>query len=386
MKMNQIAEIVNTITAEVEGITPLETENLSNVVETGDQIINVMGLDNFVRALSDHIGRMIFVDRVYGGRAPSVLMDGWEYGSILQKVSVKNLPAAEENESWELQDGASYDENIFTKLVVSEKFWNKRTTFEIPLSIAERQVKSAFNSATQLNAFVSMLYNVVNNSLTVKRDALIMRTINNFIAETIYADYNGAALNSKSGVRAVNLLYLYNQQFTANLTAAQAITNPDFIRFAVYVMTNYIDQMKVMSQKFNVGGADRFTPESDLHVVMLSEFFNAAGVYLQSDTFHERYTALPNADTVAFWQGSGVANDFADHSAIDVITASKQNAVKASGVIGVMFDRNALGVTNYDRRVTSHYNNRAEFWNQWHKFEAGYFNDLEENGVVFLVA
>lgn len=387
MKMNQIAEIVNTITAEVEGITPLVTEDLSNVVEVGEQIINVMGVDNFVRALSDHIGKMIFVNRVYGGRAPSVLMDGWEYGSILQKVSIAKLPTAQENESWELVDGASYDENIFTAVTVSEKFWNKKTTFEIPVSFAERQVKSAFNTPTQLNSFISMIYTVVNNTLTVKRDALIMRTINNFMAETLAAEYNGVAFNSKSGVRAVNLLYLFNQKSgTTAITAEQAVTNPEFIRFAVYVMTNYIDQLKVMSQKFNIGGADRFTPESDLHVVMLSEFYNAAGVYLQSDTFHDRYTALPNADTVPFWQGSGESNEFADHSAIDVLTASNQTAVKTSGILGVFFDRNALGVSNYERRVTSKYNNRAEFWNEWHKFEAGYFNDLEENGIVFFVA
>ena len=386
MKVTQIAELLNSIVPEEIGRVTVANEDLTGLVDMGGNIESVYGLDNWVEALVDRIGRMVFVNRPYSGSAPGVLMDGWEYGSVLAKVMPTKLLEAEENESWELRDGASYDENIFTKIAVSAKFYNSKVAWEIPISIAKMQVKESFTSATEMNSFVSMIYTWVENSLTVKVDSLIRRTVNNFIGETVYADYQGAELNTKSGQRAINLLKLYNDSTGEELTAEKAIENPAFIRYAVLTMSNYMDYLADMSVKYNVGGQPRFTPKADQRVIMLSQFKNAANVYLQSDTFHNEYTALPGADTVTYWQGTGNGADtFADRSTIDIKT-SAGNSVKVTGVIAFIRDRNALGVNNFNRRVTSKWNAKAEFWNEWHKSEGQYFNDLNENGVVFFVA
>ena len=386
MKVEQVYTLTNTAMQEVLGESAVVAEDLSNVVDLGKQLLSAgqESVDNYVRKLHDQIGRMMFVNLVYGGRAPSVLMDGWEYGSILEKVSAE-LPDAEENEDWKLQDGTSYDPNIFTQPKVITKLFNGRVTFEIPVSTTEDQVKSAFQSATQLNAFYSMIQTSIQNSMTIKMDALVMRTINNMIAESFYADMPSGNYTGAGGTHAVNLLYLYNQKFGTSLTAADALVTPAFIRYAAMTMANYIDRLRVMSTLFNIGGAERFTPDDRLHVVMLSEFKNAAGSYLQSDTFHNEYTALPEAESVVYWQGSGTGYAFSDTSKINV-TTSGGHAVEASGIIGIMFDRDALGVTNLDRKVNTYYNPKASFWNEWHKFFAGYFNDLNENMVVFYVA
>lgn len=390
MLMTQVYEILNTITTEILGEETVVNEDLSNVVDIGRAFENLdNGLDNYVRRLQDHIGRMVFVDRVYSGRAPRVLMDGWEYGSILEKVRAA-LPEATENESWNLQDGASYDPNVFTAPQVSVKFFNKRVTFEIPISITEKQVKSSFSNATQLNAFYSMIQTAIENSMTVKLDSLIMRTINTAIAETVYSEYTGGSstYDDSTGVRAVNLLYMYNETLPESatpLTAANAIHDPDFIRFASYQMALYSDRLAVISTLFNVGGTEKFTPKDRQHFVMLSEFKRAADVYLQSDTFHDEFTKLPDAESVTYWQGSGIDYAFESTSAINVTTADN-HTVNVSGVLGVIFDRDTLGVANLDRRVTTNYNPKAEFWNEWHKSDAGYFLDLDENCVVFFVA
>lgn len=387
MLVNQVYEILNTITQEILGDSIIVNEDLSNIVDIGRAFENAGSLDNYVRKLNDHIGKMIFVDRVYSGRAPSVLMDGWEYGSILEKVR-GDLPDATENETWELQDGASYDPNIFTRPSVSVKFFNDRVTFEVPVSFTERQVKSAFSSAVQMNAFMSMIRTNVENSLTVKMDSLIMRTINAGIGETLHKEFPGGTYTGASGVRAVNLLYLYNQRFTQNLTAAAAITDPAFIRFASYMIKNYVRRMQDMSRLFNIGATAKFTPADRMHVVMLDEFKNAADVYLYDglNQFNTENIRLPGSmETVAYWQGSGLAYGFADTSAINVKTPSG-DTVSAGGIIGVIFDRDTLGVTNVDRRVTTNYNAKAEFFNEWHKRDAGYFLDLDENFVVFYLA
>lgn len=384
MEINQIYSLMNNVTQEILGNSALLQEDLSNVVDVGTEIFNASSVDAYVRSLVNHIGKVIFVNRPYSGNTPSILWDGWEYGSVLEKVRAE-MPEATENESWELENGASYDTNVFYKPTVSAKFFNKKVTFEIPMSITERQVKQSFSSAAQLNGFISMLYNAVDKSMTVKIDSLIMRTIDNMIAETVYSEYGAANLNSKSTVKAVNLLYLYNQRYSQNLSAANAVTDPDFIRFAAYEMGVYMARLSKMSSLFNVGGVDRFTPRDMLHIVTLADFRKSADVFLQSDVFHNALTELPNAETVPYWQGSGTGYAFNDISKVYVTTADN-HSVTVTGVLGVMFDRDALGVCNLDRRVTTNYNAKAEFFNYWHKFEAGYFNDFNENFVVFFVA
>ena len=384
MEVKQIYNIMNTVTDEILGESAVVNEDLSNIVDIGTAIFNASAVDNYVKSLVNHIGKVIFVNRPYSGNVPSVLMDGWEYGSVLEKINAE-LPNATENESWDLTDGTSYDPNVFYKPTVEAKFFNKKVTFEIPMSFTEKQVMESFNNAEQLNGFLSMLYNAVDKSMTVKLDALVMRTINNMIGETLHADFAEGTYTGGSGVKAVNLLYLYNQRYGTSLTADKAITEPEFIRFASYEMGVYMSRMSKISNLFNIGGKDRFTPSDMLHVVMLADFKKAANVFLQSDVFHDSFTELPNADVVPYWQGSGTGYGFTDISAVKITTASGA-AIDASGILGVMFDHDALGVTNLDRRVTTNYNPKAEFYNNWYKFDAGYFNDTNENFVVFFVA
>lgn len=384
MKVNQIYEILNPVIKEVIGETAILQEDLSNVVEIGDAVFNARDYDNFVRSLVDRIGRTIFVTRKYTGSAPSVLMDSWEYGAVLQKIRAK-MPEVSENESWELEDGASYDQDIFYKPEVSAKFWNKRTTFEVDRSVADIQVKSAFSSPDEMNRFLEMLFNEVDKVMQVSFDALIMRTINNFTAETIYDEYEGGDLTASSGVRAVNLLKLYNDAHSgATLTQAQAIESPEFLRFAAFKIRKYATIMGKMSTLFNMGGERRFTPRDYLHIVMLNDFKSGADIYLQSSTFHKELVALPNAEEVACWQGLGTDLEFGNVSKINVKTASNHE-VECDGIICVMFDRDALGVTCYNKRTTTHRNEKAEFTNYFHKEDAGYFNDYDENFVVFFI-
>lgn len=389
MEVKQIYTLINSVSGEVLGKTDIVQEDLTGVVDLGTEVFNANAVDNYVKSLVNHIGKVIFVNRPYAGKVPSVLMDAWEFGSVLEKISA-DIPAATENDTWDLQDGQTYAQDTFHKPTVTAKFFNSKVTFEVPVSITERQVKESFSSAEQLNGFLSMIYSAVEKSMTIKADALIMRTINNMIAETLKADkkaFGGASVNyaSASTVRCVNLLKLYNENKGTTLTAAKAITDPEFIRFASYQMGLYADRMQTVSTLFNVGAKERFTPVDMLHTVLLSDFAKAAQAYLYSDTYNKEQVLLPNAETVPSWQASGKNYDFASVSTINVKSASGE-AVNVSGVLGVMFDRDALGVCNLDRRVTTTYNAKAEFFNNYFKFDAGYFNDTNENFVVFFVA
>lgn len=385
MNVKQIYQLTNDAIKEITGREDLLQEDLSNVVEVGTELFKATDYDHYVKALVNKIGRTIFVNRKYSGEAPSVLKDGWEYGSVLEKISAE-MPQAVENESWQLEDGTSYDPNIFNAPKVSVKFFNKRTTFEIDMSVTELQVKESFTSAQALNGFISMLYNNVDKAMTARMDALVKRTINNFIGETLASEYPTADYANSSGVRAINLLKLYNDSHAVALTTANALTTPDFIRFATAEIKKVSSRMRSLSVLFNIGGKERFTPTDLQHIVLHADFDANAIAYLQSDTFHKDLISLPTHEIVSYWQGTGKKFEWGSTSKINVKTASDGKVVELANIIGVIFDNDALGVNNFNKRVTTNYNAKAEFWNNFYKEDAQYFNDLNENFVVFFMA
>lgn len=378
MKVTQLKDIVNGVTSEVLGKDDVLAEDLSNLVDVGNEIVDTENIDNYVKKLIDRIGKVVFVNRLYAGGVPSVLMDSWEFGSIVEKISA-DMPDADTNDSWNLQDGQEYSQDTFYQPKVSAKFFNSQVTFDVKLSFTSKQVQESFTSVNDLNAFLSMLETGVENSMTVKLDGLIMRTINNMTAQI---------LDEGQAMQKVNLLSQYNAISGAKLTADKALQDKDFLKYASLVIKQYQARVTTMSTLFNQGAKARFTNTTDLHTVLLSDFADNAEVYLMSDTTHNDMVSLPQHETVPYWQGSGKTYAFKDVSTIDAkITSGKTTKeVKQSGILGVMFDTNALGVSNLDQRTTTAYNARAEFYTNFYKLDAGFFNDLDENFVVFYIA
>lgn len=380
MNVEQVYTLVNNATEEALGEQGLLNRDLTNVVDVGTAIFDANAVDKYVKSLVNHIGKVIFVNRAYSGSVPSVLMDGWEYGSVAEKIRAE-LPDAQINSTWDLTSNTSYDPNVFIAPTVAAKFYNNKVTFELQLSLAERQVKQSFSNATQLNSFVAMLYNEVDKKMTIATEQLIMSTIDLAIGATMDAESAGSAT---TGTKAVNLLYEYNQQFGTSLGVTAALTTPEFLKFAAYRIGLYADRLAKISSLFNVEGNARFTPEDMRRTVLLSDFAKAIGPYSLSPAYNEQYLKLPEAETVAYWQGSGTGYDFTDVSAIDVTHGA--DTYTYDGILGIMFDRDALAVCNTDRRVTTNYNAKAEFFNNFYKFDASYFVDLGENFVVFYIA
>lgn len=386
MEVKQIYALLNDVIAEQVGEeATLLNEDLSNVVDVGKAVFNATSFDKFTKALVDRIGKVIFVDRRYEGTVPSVIYDGFEYGAVLEKIG-SEIPEYTENETWDLTNGQSYDPNVFYGSSVYAKFFSRYVTFEVPISIADKQAKSAFSSKEQLTRFVSMLFGKVEDAMTLAEESLVMRAINGAIAETIYDDYGANYIGASSGVKAINLLYLYNQDHSGSeLTQEKALKSPDFIRFASVEIMKVANRMKKVSTLFNVGGKKRFTPMKNMKIVMHSDFSANAKAYLYSATFHDEYVKLPKADEVPYWQGSGDDYDIAQTTAIDVkLPSDNTKTVACDGILCVMFDEEALGVLNFERYTTSDYNGKAEFTNYWHKQKACQFLDLNENIVVFL--
>lgn len=439
MKVKQISEILNDIiTGESLGINEISEENLENIVSIAGTINEKLGVDNYIKALTNRIGKVVFVNRSYKAKAPDVLMDGWTYGSILQKIDA-DMPETTTNESWGigngegqhgLVEGRTYDQDIFTGAIgVRQRFFNGKTTYEIDISIPWVQVEESFGSLEQLNAFFDMIYVKINNKMELNTRNLTMRTINNFIAAKLYYAFskstpqdtenslsrqietavaNGTELSTIIGnnteVSAINLLGMYKESRPDDasiqaLDAESCITDLGFIKFASYQIALFSDRVSDISTLFNMGERERFTPKDRQHLVLLSEFAKAADVFLQSDTFHEEFTKLPKSETVIYWQGSGKDYSFSSTSKISVANRNfvkvvngeptdmpEIKKIQMTGVIGCLFDNDALGICNMKQRVHNHENKKGEFTNLFYKNDAQYFNDYHENFIVFFVA
>lgn len=378
MLVKQVADLVNESVKSYLGEGAVLNEDLSNVVDFGKELFDATSYDNYVRSLVDHIGKVVFVSRKYNGIAPTLLSDAWEFASVLEKVN-GGLYEAEENESWNLQDGKVYEQQQFYKPVATAKFFNNKITFEIPCSITDRQVKSSFDNAVQLNAFVSMIFNDVDKSMTARIDKLILDTVGAMIGVTV--------LDDKNGLKAVNLLKNYNTQFGTSLKAVNALTDPEFIRYAILQMRLTISRMRTLGTWYNLGEQPRFTTSDNLKSIMLDQFKEAAGVYLYdaAGQYNTENLKLQAAETVPFWQGAGTDYSLDSISTIDLKLPDGRTA-KQSGIIAVAFDKDALMIANTDRRVTTDYNHKAEFYNNWFKYECSFFADTNENFVVFYIA
>lgn len=385
MQVNQIYEILNDIMLEVtgqpqEGEEPayILQEDLSNIVDIGTMVFSNNWRDNYVRAMINRIGREVFVDRTYEGYAPSVLRDAWEYGSIMAKTRCKIFDA-KVNPSWNLQAGQTVNQFEFNPPTVYEKFFNSKVAWQIDCSFTEVQLRESFTSAAAMNRFYSMIENRIAQSMTIYTDSLIMRTINNFIGEKLYAN-NGV----------IDLLAGYNEGQATPITAAAAMRSKEFLRYAALTIALFVDRLRAPSANFNIMDGDdtniTFTPREFAHLVLHSDLAKAMEVYLQSDTYHDELVKIGEYETVPFWQTQGSEYDLTDTSAIDIKLASDNtHTVSRNYIVGVLFDRDALGVLNDNRRTTSAYNANGEYWTNFYKVDTSYFNDLAENGIIFVL-
>ena len=382
MTINQIATQLNAINQEMFGETTLINETLSNIADVGKEVTATLtasgNFDKYIGALIDRIGRTMYVDRTYTSQAPNILKDAWEYGSILMKVRAE-LPDAEDNLTWPTGsntvlgdlDGSSIDPFVINTPDASAKLYNKKTTFEVPITFADYQLREAFTSAEEMSRFFAMIENRIRMKMTLCTDALIMRTINNLIA-----------LKINSGKNVVNLLSEYNGAFGTTLTTQAAQKDPDFLKFCAKTIAMYKEYLKSASTLYNESGYVTFTPADKLKAVFLSDFAKNMEVYLYGDTYHNEFVKLEGYEEVPYWQGSGTTGSWTDRSTIKGTpeglntngtagTGAAGSAVDQSGIVAVLFDEEAAVVCNQ---------------NYFYKWDSAQINDVEENAVVFVIA
>lgn len=392
MEVKQIASILNsTIVPEAMGGEDITlAEDLSNIVTVGEQVSQYLtvgnNMDNAVKKVIDKVGKTINWTRPYIGMAPNIIRDSWEYGSILEKNRAA-LAEYAENPAWGLVNGTDYLDGKYYMPDVSSKLFNKKTTFEVNMSFAERQFRESVLSAAGVASFFGMIESRITDSMTVALDALSMRVIDNFAIEHFKADGKGV----------INLLAAYNTAYSQSLTAEAALTDKAFLRFACMEIMLWRSRMRGIGQQFNLEQFDTHSPYEDQRMILHTDFAAGVKVFLESDTFHNDLLKFGEYAEVPYWQsckGFTHANTMkiggkpasGPWSSVYEGETINQNTASCEYVIGMVLDRDACAICCEDSRVASQYVPKGEFYTNFYKRDAEYLNDLAENGIIFTLA
>ena len=376
--VNQIFNIVNDVAKQTFGEKAINVVDTSTLVALGDVVLKSdENTENFTNTLVDRIGKTVFSTRAYTtDNAEGMVREPFEYGCILQKIYV-DLPDAKENNSWEIGKG-NYTPTFapVIKPTLKQKLFNKQTTWEIDVTIPDFMLRTAFTSATEMAVLIDAIFTSMENMMQIALENNKNLTRANFIA---------SKLHSNKPCGAINLLHLYNTLTSQTLTVDACMRDLGFLKWSTQQINLWAKRLSKMSTLFNDEGYKRFTPQSDLIVNVLQDYDSAINSYLQSDTYHNEMTKIASTySTVPYWQGSGLNYTFADTSKIDV-KIDETTTITESGIIAVLYDRDAMGVTITERRGTTQRNNKDEYTDYFNKATYGYFNDLSENGIVFYV-
>ena len=375
--VKQIYSILNDVAKQTLGTEAIAVADTQSFISLGDKVLKSdTDTENFLSKLTDRIAKTVYSVRNYTGINKNLMREPFDYGVIVQKIHVE-MPEAKENNAWKIGDvGYTPTYAPVIKPTVSQKLFNKLSTWEIDVTIPDFMLKTAFLNESSMATFIDAIFTAMNN-------AMVMCADNN--ANLIRANFIGNKIHSAEPTQAINLLKEYNTLTNAGLTVASCLRDVDFLKWATMQISLWAKRMRVMSKLFNEDNNSKFTSGEYLVLDVLQDFASSTATFLQSDTYHKELVALPMYNEVPYWQGSGTSFAFADTSKISV-KIDGTTEVTQGGIIAVAYDYNAIGTTINEPRSTTERNNKDEYTNYYNKATIGCFNDLGENGIVFYIA
>ena len=369
MAVKQIYDIVNSVNKQTMGLTDLTVVDEQGLISLGQTVLTTNGLaDTWLNSLAQRIGRTIISFREYKSKYSDMVLDTMQWGNIVQKIKV-SMPEATEDESYSLVDGQSVDMYKVANPKVTQSFFTNETPYQFFVTIKRTQLEEAFTSELSMIGFIGAIYGEVQNAIELSLETLARNCINNFIGEKVNA------------TKQINLLAMYNNETKKTLTVQTCLHDREFLAYCVSRINLYSKYMENMSTEYNDGKQTRHTPKSLQHLRVLEDFESRLETVVQYQAFRDKYVKLNNYHTTSFWQS------IKKPSEINVKIASDGTAVTYSGILAVLYDRDALGLYKKDSwNSTTPFNSAGGYYNTYYHHKELYFNDLSENFVVFVIA
>lgn len=385
----QIYTIVNEVASQAMGSKAMAVIDNTGLIALGN---TVLGSDatknNFINALTDRIGRTIVSFRAYHSHFPDFERDSIEWGNILQKLKI-SMPDAEEDKSYNLVDGESVDQYKINKAKVNQLLFTTETPWQTHITVHLEQLEKAFIDSNAMGAFISGMFGEVQNRIELAMENLSMDCVNNYMGEIC----NSPAGNSE---RIINLVTEYKKMTGVDhtTTPTEALNDEEFLKYVVRRINSISTTMEYMTNGMYNSSPDgskatteytRHTPKSEQRMMLFIDLVNALKTNINSKAFNMEQVAIDIPfKTVPFWQSLKSPSGFSVKPASG---RGGTSGVTRSNVMGVLYDREAMGTFKKKyNSITSPINAAGQYYNVFYHMITMYYNDLTENGVVFLLA
>lgn len=374
MDTNQIYTIVNGAVAQATGANDIYRMDTQGLIALGDTVLSSStNTEAFLNVLAQRIGRTIYRFRDYNNKFRDMVISDMEWGCILQKIKVA-MPSAAADPTYSLTDGEAIDHYTVSKPTVNQKLFVTRTPYMFKITIQRETLKEAFLSAEAMGSFIALVFGEVRNAIELALENLGRLTLAAAVSETsqttqvirLVTDYN-----TERG--------LTSETTPAALTAATAIYNEDFLRYAIFRINSLIDMLSDMSQLYNDGTVKTFTPKDKMRIRVLSAFQRRLETVVEYAAFHDQFTSIEGAySTINFWQCEK------DPFKVRIKKPSTGENFTEDNLVAVVHDRDSFGIYQIDETVlTTPVNAAGQYYNQfWHEKQSR-FVDTSENCVIF---
>lgn len=384
MAFEDAAAILNNIRKQVTGetaVAPLTTADFISVATTVLQA----GYDPVMGAITQMVSRTIFSIRPYNRKFGGIKMDKEQWGAIVRKLAIADSDW-EQDSHFDLIDGQTKDHYVIKKPPVVQFNFYGSNVFERHITIFKNQLDNAFSGPSEFGRFMAMVTQNIMDMIEQNHESIARMTVGNFV---------GAKVSQSNGV--IHLLTEYNTETGLNppLTAATVYDPANFGDFCKWVFARIATLTSLMterSQEFqiNITGKplNRHTPYDMQKIYLYAPLMNELKARVLSGTFHPEFIDYADVEAVNFWQSIKSPMTLnvtpvymkADGS---YDTAAAQNI---TNLVGVIFDKDALGYTMIDETAAvTPLNAKGLYWNQfWHE-TSRWFNDQSEKGIVLLL-
>lgn len=385
LNFNQCATLLKAINEQATGKTTLTPTTPGEFVSVATTTL-MSGYDNVINAVSQVLSKTIFSVRPYNAKMEGLMVDSVRYGNHVRKLVTLDADP-ETDDRLSLTDGASVDQQRVKKPAVLQTNFYGANVYQRSVTIFRDQLDTAFTSAEEFSRFVGMVIQNVMDQREQDIENCKRLALNNFIAGKIKGDT----------ANVVHLLTEYQAESgLADLTAETVLSPanyPDFIKFAIGRIKTVGDLMTERSIKYHLNTTSakipRHTPLADQRVYLLSQYVNKMEASVFSTVFNEDYLKTVDFERINFWQSLDKPAEISikpNYMHTDGTIKTSDTDVTSKAVFGVVFDREAVGMTMVNEwSAPAPFNARGGYTNTFWHYTTRFWNDFTENGVVFLL-
>jgi len=385
------------IYSEATGNKNLDTIDSGDFVSVGQAILKT-GYDPITGAICKVLGRTLFRNRAYSAKFKGLEISEQKFGAVTRKLYPIDDPAFEEDErGWDgsLVDDQSVDMYKIHKPKVVSLYWYGEGVLQKKVTLFRDQFDTAFRSAEDLAAFISMILTEVSNEIELTMESAARTAIGNLVTGIALSDAAGYSVGS--GNRHIKLITAYNSFFGLTSqdpgyigTVADAIKNEEFWKWSYAYIGKKLEMMENKTELFHTALTGKpmsfHTPKDKMNIYILSDFRRYMDTMAKASLYHDSYLKLDGVEEVSFWQSAQTPDSIKNKPTYlksDGTLVAESNATTISNLAMVVFDRDAVGLTRVNQWTGSTPLNVAGgYTNQYYHWTLRYYNSFLENAFI----